>query len=203
MTRVGPPRVTDLGGTAVEVAFAAAGGLPGRTGRAALHGRRELVLVDPGDPSDAVLDAIEAVVRGRDGAIRAIVLTTTDPDHAAGAEAVAIPLEIPILVAPGAGPHLPYDDASRSPTATACRPMSSCTSGSVLPGSGRLEVVRRQRGSDAPRLRRKLRPSSTSFAGAYGPGIRKHGRPASATPVELAPRLGAAPAPATISAARL
>ena len=37
-------------------------------------------------------------------------------------------------------------------------------------------------GSALTRLRRKLRPSSTCSVGAYGPGIRKHGRPASATP---------------------
>ena len=38
------------------------------------------------------------------------------------------------------------------------------------------------RASALARFRRRLRPSSTSSAGAYGPGIRKHGRPPSATP---------------------
>ena len=48
----------------------------------------------------------------------------------------------------------------------------------------------RSTGSDAARLRRKLRPSSTCSVVAYGPGIRKHGRPARATPCEVTPRLG-------------
>jgi 8-oxo-dGTP pyrophosphatase MutT (NUDIX family) len=105
---VPPPRIVDETAGRVRFAFGAAGGLPGRAGEALLLGRRELVLVDPGDPSDAHLDLIASAVDRRDGAIRAIVLTRTDPDHAAAAEAVAIPLDIPILVAPGGGRHLPY-----------------------------------------------------------------------------------------------
>jgi 8-oxo-dGTP pyrophosphatase MutT (NUDIX family) len=140
LTRVAEPRVTELGPAAVEVAFSGAGGLPGRAGRAVLHGRRELVLVDPGDPSDAALDAIADAVARRDGAIRAIVLTAPDPDHAAGAEALAIPLEVPILVAPGAGRHLPYDaveagDGDRLPADVDLRVRLGPA------GSGRLEVV--------------------------------------------------------------
>ncbi|MEA2546601.1 MAG: hypothetical protein QOI09_1874, partial [Chloroflexota bacterium] len=82
--------------------------LPGRSGSAGLHGRRELVIDNPGDPSDEAIGAILEAVRRRTGVLRAIVLTETDPDHAAGAEALAIQLGIPILVAPGAGRHLPY-----------------------------------------------------------------------------------------------
>ena len=40
----------------------------------------------------------------------------------------------------------------------------------------------RSTGSDAARFRSRLRPSSTCSVVAYGPGMRKHGRPASATP---------------------
>ncbi|HLO35816.1 MAG TPA: NUDIX domain-containing protein, partial [Candidatus Deferrimicrobium sp.] len=104
---VSPPRVDEVSAAIVRFTFGAVGALPGRSGIATLHGRRELVLVDPGDPSDAALDAIAEVVSRREGAIRAIVLTASDPDHAAAAEAIAIPSEIPILVAPGAGRHLP------------------------------------------------------------------------------------------------
>ena len=57
-------------------------------------------------------------------------------------------------------------------------------------------------GSDACRFRRKLRPSSTSSCGAYGPGIRKHGRPARATPWSW-PHFSSRRRPAVISAARL
>ena len=92
----------------VRVTFGAAGGLPGRRAAATLYGRRELVLVDPGDATDEALAAIRTAADRRGAAVRAIVLTSTDPDHAAGAEAFGIPLELPVLVAPGAGRHLPY-----------------------------------------------------------------------------------------------
>ncbi len=124
----------------VEIRMHAAGATPGRTGVATLHGRHELVLVDPGDPSEAAIDAIEAAVTRRGGAIRAILLTATDPDHAAGAEALAIPLAIPILVAPGAGRHLPYvtieaGDGDPLPADVDLRVRLGPA------GSGRLEVV--------------------------------------------------------------
>ena len=60
----------------------------------------------------------------------------------------------------------------------------------------------RQSGRAARRFRRKLRPAATSFAGAYGPGMRKHGRPAIATPGSCPHRCSSA-RPAEIEAARL
>ncbi len=126
--------------TRVAIRSHGVGALPGRTGVVTLHGRRDLVLVDPGDPSEAALDAIDSAVARRGGAIRAIVLTATDPDHAAGAEALAIPLKVPILVAPGAGRHLPYptvevDDRDPLPDDVDLRVRLG------PPGSGHLEVV--------------------------------------------------------------
>jgi glyoxylase-like metal-dependent hydrolase (beta-lactamase superfamily II) len=105
-----------------------------------LIGARQLVLVDPGDPSDDALALIAEVVERRTGAISAIVLTRPDPDHAAAAEALAIPLEIPILVAPGAGRHLPYPtvevgDGDRLPADVDVRVRLG------PPGSDRLEIV--------------------------------------------------------------
>jgi 8-oxo-dGTP pyrophosphatase MutT (NUDIX family) len=140
MTRIEPPRIVGEDEATVRFAFGAVGALPGRTGEARLIGRRELVLVDPGDPSDAALDLIGASVARRDGAIRAIVLTRTDPDHAAAAEALAIPLEIPILVAPGTGRHLPYPtrelaDGERLPADVEARVRLGPQ------GSSRLDVV--------------------------------------------------------------
>lgn len=139
-TRIEPPRIVEERPALVRIAFGAVGGLPGRVGEATLHGHRRLVLVDPGDASDEALDLIAAVVARRGGVIQAIVLTRSDPDHAAAAEALAIPLAIPILVAPGAGRFLTY-------------PTREVSDGDVLPadidltarlgpaGSGRLAVV--------------------------------------------------------------
>jgi 8-oxo-dGTP pyrophosphatase MutT (NUDIX family) len=135
-----PPRIVEEGPAIVRFAFGAVGAMPGREGFSALRGRRELVLVDPGDPSDEALDAIAEAIARRNGAIRAVVLTATDPDRAAGAEAVAHPLEIPILVAPGAGRNLPHAtrevaDAERLPADVELRIRLG------PPGSGRLEIV--------------------------------------------------------------
>ena len=57
-------------------------------------------------------------------------------------------------------------------------------------------------GNAAARLRTKLSPSSTCSIGAYGPGIRKHGRPARATPASWPHGSGSA-RPAQMVAARL
>ena len=140
MRRAPPPRVVEEGDAVVRIALGGVGALPGRLGEAVLLGRRELVLVDPGDPSDVAIDAILAAAERRAGTIRAIVLTATDPDHAAAAEALAIPLEVPILVAPGAGRRLPYAtrevaDGERLPTDTDARVRLG------PPGPGRLELV--------------------------------------------------------------
>jgi glyoxylase-like metal-dependent hydrolase (beta-lactamase superfamily II) len=134
------PRIVEEGATVVRFAFGAVGGTPGREGSGALHGRRELMFVDPGDPSDEALDAIMAAFLRRGGDIRAIVLTATDPDHAAGAEALARPLGAPILVAPGGGRHLPYEtrevsDGELLPADVELRVRLG------PPGSGRLEIL--------------------------------------------------------------
>jgi glyoxylase-like metal-dependent hydrolase (beta-lactamase superfamily II) len=137
---VEPPRVVDEGPAIVRLALGAVGALPGRGGVATVYGRRDLVVVDPGDPSEAAIDAILAAVARRSGTLRAIVLTAPDPDHAAGAEALAIPLEIPILVAPGGGRRLPYPtrelvDSEQLPADVGLRVEIG------PPGSGRLTIV--------------------------------------------------------------
>jgi 8-oxo-dGTP pyrophosphatase MutT (NUDIX family) len=135
-----PPRIVEENPAIVRFAFGAAGAMPGHEGFSALRGRREFVLVDPGDPSDEALDAIADAVTRRDGAIRAVVLTGTDPDRAAGAEAVAHPLEIPILVAPGAGRNLPH--ATREVTDGERLPSDADLRIRLGPlGSGRLEIL--------------------------------------------------------------
>lgn len=138
--RVATPRIVAESPVEVRFAFGAVGGLPGRSGETILYGGRRSILVDPGDPSDAAIGLIAEVVERRQGAIKAVVLTRTDPDHAAAAEAVAIPLDIPILVAPGAGRHLPYvtrelADGDRLPTDLDVQVRLSRL------GSGRLEIV--------------------------------------------------------------
>ncbi len=92
----------------VRIEMPAGGGVAGQPVNAYLVGRNAFVLVDPGDPTGEALERALEVAAGRDGRIVAIALTHADPDHAAGAEAVAEHLGIPVLVGPGGGRHLPY-----------------------------------------------------------------------------------------------
>ncbi len=138
--RPDPPTVVDRSATELTLLVGSGGGLPGRSGHVRLIGRREIIVVDPGDPSEAAIDAIRALANERGATIRAVVLTAPDPDRAGGAEALAIPLDIPILVGPGAARRLPHDaveveDGAALPTDV----------GAIVqlgqPGSGELSVV--------------------------------------------------------------
>ena len=102
------PRVVGERPGLTRVVVGSAGAVPGQTVNATSSGRRELILVDPGDPSDAAADAILGAATAAGGRIVAIALTHADPDHAAGAEALALRLELPILAGPGAQHELPY-----------------------------------------------------------------------------------------------
>ena len=106
---VATPRVVGERPDIVRIVLPEAGALAGRSVNAYLVGRRELVLVDPGDPSDAAAETILRVAAERGGRIAAIALTHVDPDHAAGAEGLAIRFDRPILAGPGAGRPLPYE----------------------------------------------------------------------------------------------
>ena len=93
----------------IRIEMPAGGGVAGQPVNAYLVGRASFVLVDPGDPTGEALDRALEVAAERGGRIVAIALTHADPDHAAGAEAVAEQLGIPVLVGPGGGRHLPYE----------------------------------------------------------------------------------------------
>ncbi len=85
--------------------------------------------------------------------------------------------------------------ASRS----SCRGPRGCPA--ILEGTGCCSYGRSV-GRAVTRFRRKLRPSATCSAGAYGPGIRTHGRPASATSASR-PQRSSSGRPAEIVATRL
>jgi glyoxylase-like metal-dependent hydrolase (beta-lactamase superfamily II)/8-oxo-dGTP pyrophosphatase MutT (NUDIX family) len=76
-------------------------GPTGRPANTVLVGRREVVVVDPGDPGEAFLDAVEAEVERGGGRIVAIGLTHVDPGHAAGSEELRARTGAPILAGPG------------------------------------------------------------------------------------------------------
>ena len=117
-SRVAAPRVIAERPGITRIVVSGAGAVPGQTVNSYLVGRRRLVLVDPGDPSDAAASAYLEAAAASGGDIVAIAVTHVDPDHGAGAEGMALRLEIPINVGPGAGRDLPYpvrelDDGQR------------------------------------------------------------------------------------------
>jgi glyoxylase-like metal-dependent hydrolase (beta-lactamase superfamily II) len=112
-TRMSPSRLGEIVAEALSaevtrIVMPAGGGVAGQPVSAYLVGRRRFVLVDPGDPTGPALDRALEVAASRGGAIEAVALTHVDPDHAAGTEAVAERLGIPVLTGPGGGRPLPY-----------------------------------------------------------------------------------------------
>jgi glyoxylase-like metal-dependent hydrolase (beta-lactamase superfamily II)/8-oxo-dGTP pyrophosphatase MutT (NUDIX family) len=107
--RLGETVVEVLAEDVVRIEMPAGGGVAGQPVNAYLVGRAAFVLVDPGDPTGDALDRAVEEARTLGGRIEAVALTHVDADHAGGAEAIAEPLEVPVLVGPGGGRHLPYE----------------------------------------------------------------------------------------------
>ena len=106
--RLGEITVDELSPKVTRIVMPAGGGVAGQPVSAYLVGRGRFVLIDPGDPTGPALERALEVAASRGGAIEAVALTHVDPDHAAGAEAVAVRLGIPVLTGPGGGRPLPY-----------------------------------------------------------------------------------------------
>lgn len=105
---LGTVAVEDLTAEVTRIQMPAGGGVAGQPVNAWLVGRRRFVLIDPGDPTGPALDTAVDLAAARGGAIEAVALTHVDPDHAAGAEALAERLAIPVFTGPGGGRPLPY-----------------------------------------------------------------------------------------------
>ncbi len=104
-----PIRIERVDQTLAVVTGRSAFGPGGRPTNTVLIGRRDVVVVDPGDPGEDVLDAIEAEVAAGGGRIVAIALTHVDPGHAAGSEELHERTGAPILVGPGGAAPLSWD----------------------------------------------------------------------------------------------
>ena len=105
---LGAIAVEEVSDEVTRIVMPAGGGVAGQPVCAYLVGRRRFVLVDPGDPTGPALDRAMEIAADRSGAVEAVALTHVDPDHAAGAEAVAERLGIEVFVGPGGGRPLPY-----------------------------------------------------------------------------------------------
>jgi glyoxylase-like metal-dependent hydrolase (beta-lactamase superfamily II)/8-oxo-dGTP pyrophosphatase MutT (NUDIX family) len=109
---LGAIEVHALGSNVTRIVMPAGGGVAGQPVCAYLVGRQRHVLVDPGDPTGPSLERAIELAAARGGSIAAIALTHVDPDHAAGSEALAEMLGIPIVGGPGAGDPVPYEVAT-------------------------------------------------------------------------------------------
>jgi glyoxylase-like metal-dependent hydrolase (beta-lactamase superfamily II)/8-oxo-dGTP pyrophosphatase MutT (NUDIX family) len=107
--RLGEVVVEEVAADIVRIEMPAGGGVAGQPVNAYLVGRAAFVLVDPGDPTGEALDRSVEEARMRGGRIVAMALTHADADHAAGAEAVAEQLGVPVVLGPGGGRYLPYE----------------------------------------------------------------------------------------------
>lgn len=123
-TRVGP-RVADSPVARVDGGWA--GGIEGRRWTGWLVGTRELVVVDPGDPTDETLGMVSAMAAARGGRLVGCVLTSLHPVRHAGVEMFHSGLDLPIVAGRGArrlasyevaevgpGDRLPFGDAAVS-----------------------------------------------------------------------------------------
>jgi 8-oxo-dGTP pyrophosphatase MutT (NUDIX family) len=85
-----------------------AGGIPGRRAPGWLVGERDLVLVDPGDPTGVTSEAIDVAIRERGGRLVGIALTGLRPEEHAGVELYAAGGGLPVVAGPGAARLTPY-----------------------------------------------------------------------------------------------
>lgn len=92
--------------TAVEAAWAA--GIPGRRARGWLVGRREIVVVDPADPTGVTTDAVRDEVAARGGHLAGVVVRSLAPERHAGVEMFAHGLGLPVAAEPGVVRWAPY-----------------------------------------------------------------------------------------------
>jgi glyoxylase-like metal-dependent hydrolase (beta-lactamase superfamily II)/8-oxo-dGTP pyrophosphatase MutT (NUDIX family) len=118
--RLGAVDVEAVSPDVTRIVMPAGGGVAGQPICAYLVGRRRHVLVDPGDPTGPAIDEAIALAASRGGSIVAIALTQVDPDHAAGTEALAEILRIPVIAGMGGGRPLPY-------------PVEEVADGSIVP----------------------------------------------------------------------
>jgi glyoxylase-like metal-dependent hydrolase (beta-lactamase superfamily II)/8-oxo-dGTP pyrophosphatase MutT (NUDIX family) len=117
----GLPEVEPVAPDIVRIAQSAGAGVDGLAVNAYLIGGRELVAIDPGDPSEEALLAIVETAAAQGATVGAVALTSADPDHAGGAEHLREGLGLLVHGGPGVGRPLPFEvgelsDGTRVPS---------------------------------------------------------------------------------------
>lgn len=103
-----PIRLERFGAGLAVLTGTAAFGPTGRAVNTVLVGRKEVVVVDPGDQAEPFLDAIETAIEADGGRIVAVALTHVDPGHASGSHELAARTGAPIFVGPGGAASLSW-----------------------------------------------------------------------------------------------
>ena len=104
----GPARVERDADDIVRLTSWTAGGVPGQVVETLVIGRRELVVVDPGDPSPEALASILSIATEAGRRIVAIAISSADPARAAGADELSERTGAPVYGPPGSAAWLPF-----------------------------------------------------------------------------------------------
>ncbi|MCI0584561.1 MAG: NUDIX domain-containing protein [Chloroflexi bacterium] len=104
----GGPQIDRLRPDLAWVDAAWAAGIPGRRRRGWLVGTREVVVVDPADPTGVTTDAIRAEVAAAGGRLAGVVISGLAPELQAGVEMLAHGLGLPVAAARGTVAWAPY-----------------------------------------------------------------------------------------------
>ena len=108
--KVGPP---DAGVAVIDQRWA--GGIAGRRATGWLVGDRDMVLVDPADPTCVTSDVVDGAVAARGGRLVGIVLTGLRPDQHAGVELYAAGSGLSVVGGPRAASLAPYQIRELAP----------------------------------------------------------------------------------------
>ena len=103
-----PASVERLANGTLRLTSWTAGGVPGRRSDTLMVGRRELIVVDPGDPSPDALAAVLGSAADAGGRIVAIVITSADPARAAGADELSERTGTTVFGPAGSAAWLPF-----------------------------------------------------------------------------------------------
>lgn len=158
-----PPSIAPAGGSDAEDAVEAivrqpwAGGVDGRMTTGRLLGRREIVVVDPSDPTGETTDAVLAWAAGRSAEVVGVAVSDLDPTHHAGVEMWATGYGLPVVGGPGASGIAPY-------------PITELRDGEAIPFGDVRVVVRRAEQTGAPRGARPERIELEVEGGPSGRG---------------------------------
>jgi 8-oxo-dGTP pyrophosphatase MutT (NUDIX family) len=114
-TAAGGPAIERLGPDLARVDAVWAAGIAGRRSDGWLAGTRDVLVVDPADPTGVTSDAIGDAVAASGGRLAGVAVTSLAPERHAGVEMLAHGLGLPVVAARGAVPWAPFPFVEAGP----------------------------------------------------------------------------------------